>query len=192
MGNRTLIPNPTPAVPGGGMTLISETTASTITELLLSGIPQTYKQLMLVWSGIFHSATGNGWTIRFNNDDQNAYNNSTIESRNGSITQVLQLTNAVRGAGESQPFGNNTNTSDLQDMARGFLLIDNYSSSTKFKTYKYSYGHRVISNSNFEHVENAGYYSDVTARTSLGIRRSSGSGTFSNTTNTSIRLYGIS
>ena len=179
----------TPAA--GGMTLISETVASGLTSLSLSSIPQTYKQLMLVWGGIRHSDTTTGYQMRFNNTADyygfNAqYNTDGTFSYDYGVGQYV--TNQDRA-----PFGKNMGSSagGYTPGAKGLLLIDNYASSSKFKFYRleHSYG---ANNGNYIVVQTNGVYGDTTAITSIDIVAQTGTGTFSNATNTSIRLYGIS
>jgi len=57
----------TPAA-AGGMTLISETVLSANSGLNLTSIPGTYKQLLLLWFGVKHSANGSTFNLRLNND----------------------------------------------------------------------------------------------------------------------------
>jgi hypothetical protein len=86
--------------------------------------------------------------------------------------------------------GINQTDVSLATKAQGSLLIDNYSSSTKLKQFicnwaftNTSIGTRTLSQ---------GIYNSVTAITSIDIVQLGGAGTFSNATNTTIRLYGIS
>ena len=77
----------TPAA--GGMTLISTTTFNnTVTTYTLSSIPQTYKHLMLVGSGLQSAVGANDDTLffRVNGDSGANYNDSQIVLSNGSVT----------------------------------------------------------------------------------------------------------
>jgi trimeric autotransporter adhesin len=179
----------TPAA--GGMTLISETTASALSSLSLSSIPQTYKQLMLVWNGIYHTGASTGFSIRLNSATSNYYTKAigidgtsfTFEYRAGTDITASSV-NIIN------PFGRNTtSTGDLIVQANGFFLIDNYASTTKFKTYNYDFGFYNGANKG---LMGNGVFGTTTAVTSIDIYRQTGAGTFSNDTSTSIRLYGIS
>lgn len=178
----------------GGMTLISEQTASAATSLSFSSIAGTYKDLMLVWEGIYHSNTTSDFDIRFNNDsgsnyygtyyygNPTAYTASTT-SGYGSLAFVLGLSS----------FGTNNNATSTQysRQVSGTLRINNYASTTKVKHFEATYG-CYGSSSNPYYVVASGLYYSTSAVTSLDIVRLSGTGNFTNATNTSIRLYGVS
>jgi hypothetical protein len=182
----------TPAA--GGITLISETVASAISSLTLGSIPQTYKQLLLVWSGIYHSAGSNFFDLRFNNSSSSVYSTKRFLTRtsNGQsniFTQEDQIGVFVN----CQTFGANTTSSTVIDeQSGGFILIDDYASTTKFKNYQINYSYRNATVPEDVLNTGTGTFESTTEITSLDIYRVSGSGTFSNKTNTSIRLYGIS
>ena len=174
----------------GGMTLISETVASAISSLSLSSIPGTYKQLLLLWSGIGHSAASNYFSIRLNNDSNAEYriNYNTFTGSYGAV-QLGAFTN-ISDNNNSFPFGINQTSADLQSKAQGSLLIDNYSSATKLKQFICNWAFTNTTTGN--RTLSQGIYNSVTAITSIDIVQLGGAGTFSNATNTSIRLYGIS
>ena len=175
----------------GGMTLISETTASALSSLSLSSIPQTYKQLMLVWNGIYHSAASNGFGIRLNSASTGYYCKAIGISGTTFTYQYTATTDITASPSNSiDPFGNNiTGTNDLIIQANGFFLIDNYASTTKVKTYNYDFGFYNGANKG---LQGTGVFGSTSAVTSIDVFRRTGAGTFSNDTNTSIRLYGIS
>jgi hypothetical protein len=183
----------------GGMTLISETVASGLSSLSLSGISGSYKQLLLIWSGIYHSAAGNFFAIRFNNDSTSSiYQGNasalagTTELRAGSFSDdKIKTSTASR---QSYPFGGEADfsTTDINAMANGQMLIDNYASTSKYKSFNTNYGCYDNANSIFVTSTIVGAYKSTSALTSIDIVRIAGAGTFSNTTNTSIRLYGVS
>jgi hypothetical protein len=176
----------------GGMTLISETVASTLSSLSLSTIPQTHKQLLLVYSGIIHSTTSNAFSIRFNNSSSTVYgyqinfnNNSTFDYDFGGGNNVTR--------GDSSAFGREMGTSagGYNTGAKGYLLIDNYASTSKYKFYRLEHSYRNNAGATIV-VQTNGVFGDTTAITSLDVFNQTGGGTFSNATDTSIRLYGIS
>jgi hypothetical protein len=177
----------------GGMTLIQETVASGLSSLSFSSIPSTYKHLYLTWSGVYHSATGSGFNIRFNNDSTDIYSmryctlESGVFSNSGTNGGTM-----VQNNSNFAPFGLDTTSSTLNNAARGFLFIENYASTSKYKNYNGEYFLNVAGvgfRSVFNHL---GLYYTTTAITSVDIYRTTGSATFSNATNTSIRLYGVS
>ena len=176
----------------GGLTLISETTASALSSLSLSSIAGTYKQIMLEWEGIYHSDGATTFHLRLNNDSASNYWMNIFD---GGTTALTRRSLNLGTASSYAAFGsgvNATNT-DYYFNNRGFLLIDNYASSTKDKKYRLG----------FHHFSNGGgvyqsqfiqdcFYNSTTAITSIDVVRTAGTGTFSNVADTSIRLYGLS
>jgi hypothetical protein len=182
----------TPAA--GGMTLISETVASAVSSLSFTGIPSTYKQLLLVWAGIRHSTTGSYFGIRFNNST-NTYYGNCIVAQGTSATTARGLENdaiyvyyyPIRVA----PFGNSCSLGATANLtANGMMLIDNYASTTKNKTFNTSFGY--YADGEYLSMDLTGTNTDTAAITSIDVVRITGSATFSNVSNTSVRLYGIS
>jgi hypothetical protein len=172
----------TPAA-SGGMTLISETVASGNTSISLSSIPQTYKQLCLFWSGLYTSDNSD-WALRINNDSGSNYHRSlwgvssdTYGFSRGATTSVFTIVT------------NQTSTTSLSSSGTGLFIIDNYASATKTKTYT---GQRMFYSGSATIGGTLGVYDSTSAITSLDLIRTGGTGTFTNMTNTSIRLYGVS
>jgi hypothetical protein len=181
----------TPAA--GGITLISETTASGLSSLSLSSIPSTYKDLVLTWHGIVPSANDSAFGIRFNNNSTaNTYKGKVLSG--GSTPSGMDSDNSTNAANtNAYPFGatTNTTTTSLQSNASGVLVIYNYASATKLKLYEIEFYHNDIS-ADQKWYNVLGTFNSQTAISSIDIYRSAGSATFSNATNTSIRLYGVS
>jgi hypothetical protein len=178
-------------ISAGGMTLISETVASALSSLSFSSISGSYKQLLLVWSGIRHSASGSAFDIRLNNNSGEIYNNKNWGVEASSVVSQRVTTTSITNYGGGNPFGTNTTAGDLDSDASGTLLIDNYASSTKYKTYFGTVSYRDVTNNVNRYTNYQGTFASTTAITSLDIIRSSGSATFSNSTDTTIRLYGL-
>jgi hypothetical protein len=181
------VPAWTTPAPGGGMTLISETSASALSSISYTSLG-TYKQLLLVWSGLRHSTTGSSFDIRFNNDSSGLYVRTafTVDSTSVSSDQA-----AATSASTGQFFGQDvTGANEIFDVA-GYLYLDNYTSSTKNKSYWGRYFYRKQSGPNNYSIDVIGYYNSTSAITSLDVVRLSGSATFTNQNNTTIRLYGI-
>jgi hypothetical protein len=176
----------------GGMTLISETVASAVTGISLSSIPQTYKQLLLVYTGILHSATGSTFQLKLNNTtDAAAQITQAISFLDNTVANTFTSAIYIR-ANSTAMFGQNTNSTSLNaHRGNGYLLIDNYASSTKLKAFQFNYGYNNDQAGNYN-VFGRGEWNEQTAITSIDIVRSTGSGTFSNVTNSTIRLYGVS
>jgi hypothetical protein len=181
----------------GGLTLISEQSASANSSLSFTSIPADYKQLLLVWSGIYHSGNNSYFSVRFNNDSTADGYQGTFFYRRGSTVSTPPFSDSTirrdTGAGMSALFGLGTNnsTSDLSVQANGRLLIDNYTSTTKYKAFFADFGYNyngVDQNS----AEVQGVFKSTSAITSVDIVRFQSTDTFTNSTNTSIRLYGLS
>ena len=178
-------------VTSGGLTLIQETVASANSAIDFTSIPGTYKQLMLVWDGIYHSTSGSSFDIRFNSDSGSNYKTQTTYWDGGAFASTGgDFTSLISGASNYSPFGKVITASNNYPAA-GFLLIDNYASSTKFKHYNAGW--------NFSETGVAvrfvpflnGHYASQTAITSINVVRLSGSATMTNVTNTTVRLYGV-
>lgn len=181
----------------GGMTLISETVASGNSSISFSSIAGTFKQLMLVWDGIYHSDGSTLFSLRFNNSSSAIYTGIThyndASSSAGSVigdynTNGTYVVN-TSGAGV---FGNGADSTDSRNTNRGWFTIDNYASTTKYKNYRTEFSHKkaVVYTPVFCY-RSIGSFDSTSAITSLDIVRISGSGTISNVSDTSIRLYGI-
>lgn len=172
----------------GGMTLISETVASSLSSLSFTSLG-SHKQLLLIWSGVFTSGNG-GFGVRFNNDSASNYSGQILGAVNSGIVNDFRNSDAL---GNGYDFiGQSVTSANLYDRSRGWLLVDNYTSSTKTKTW---YGAFQYKDSQYNETKNhttSGTYNSTSAITSLDIYLRTGSITFSNATNTTIRLYGIS
>lgn len=175
----------------GGMTLISEQTASGSTGIDFTSISGSYKQLLLVWDGIYQSDASTVISIRLNNDSNNNYyymaggfRGSSQNVESGAVSDITD------GANGLSPLGYGITSTLLEERGSGYLVLDNYASTTKLKNYygmfKFKYSTTKYFDSFF------GTYNSTSAITQLNIVRQQGSGTFSNATNTSIRLYGLS
>lgn len=181
----------TPA--SGGMTLISETSASALSSLSFTSLG-SYKQLFLIWSGIRHSNNSTGFGIRFNNSSSSVYTGSGFRQRVGTTdiganqgTTSVMLT--VSGA-DMYAFGSGVDNPSSGTDAQGCLLLDNYTSTTKSKSFEYKYAY-YDSGVGYYYANAMGYFNSTSAITSIDIFRV-GTGTFTNQDNTTIRLYGIS
>ena len=177
----------TPAA--GGMTLISETVASGLSSLDLSSIPGTYKELYVVFSGIYHSNSTSTFKLRFNSDSGSNYYCHNGQMRSDS--QVREENTLFTNADGDGPLfaGNADGGSNLLKSCVGTVRITNYASTSKYKYYQLQYAQ----DTNLDYVNvNHGIWANTAAITSLNWFRSAGAGTFSNETNTSILLYGVS
>lgn len=184
------------AVASGGVELISETVASTASSLNLTGIPQTYDHLMLTWHGIQHSDSASGFRIRFENDSGSnyaAYHNAYYETPNSSTTPNWSVSGSTyTDISGTRAFGYGCSSGTVALQAQGRIIIYNYASTTRRKFYELQYGYQRQDNVRYEGISNLmGTYLSNTAIDEINIVRTDGTGTFTNSTNTSIRLYGI-
>jgi hypothetical protein len=175
----------------GGMTLITETVASAATSISFSSIPQTYKQLILVWGAMNHSGSTGNFSLRLNNSSSSVYAMKAIETSGSSVNQQNELQTSFRTT-NTVSFGNNVQGDGVYETAvNGYVIIDNYASTSKYKQIWGYYAYTDATSA--KRGSNAlCSFLDTTAITSLDIVRLSGSATISNFTNTSIRLYGLS
>lgn len=178
-------------VSSGGITLITETTASALSSVTYGSIPSTYKDLLLVWDGLSCSDSTTGFAIRINNDSSTNYfgkvflGTTSVEIREGSGS-----TTTIGESSQSMVIG--SSGTNLARLGAGSLRIYNYASSTKKKRYDYQSAFYYDAIGAMRGGITIGSYSSTTAVTSIDVVRTLGSGTFSNATDTSIRLYGIS
>jgi hypothetical protein len=185
---RIIVPTPLTE----GMTLISETVASANSSINFTSIPGTYKQLMLVWTGLYPSNTSQTFALRFNNDST-ADIYATVLSVNTGIAGGT-FTNADGDPNNGfnlLGYQSSSSSTAIQEQINGFLVIDNYASASKFKSYR-GFGSWRANASVYRDPQVTGVYKSTSAITSLDIVNYAGSGTLTNATSTSIRLYGIS
>jgi hypothetical protein len=137
----------------GGMTLLSTTTLSG-TSTTLSSIPQTYNSLYLVISGVTSASGSNNFRLKPNNDttstDTMVVFNGTASARTNNFVNLSQDENLL-----------NTNADNTWTMR-----WDNYTSTTKYKTFNLI-GSFVNISSQRRNLWAGGTYESNTALTSL-------------------------
>ena len=174
----------TPAA-SGGITLIQESVASANSAIDFTSISGSYKNLVLQWQGIYHSAGLNGFDLRFNSDSGSNYKNKKGFIQNTSA--FAQIGNNTQAGSEA--FGYNSTSSTLQNTGMGILTIYNYASTSKYKQYSINYAYTdTTPTTTYFNIQ--GTWASTSAITEVNIYRSAGAGTFSNAADTSIRLYG--
>jgi len=181
------------AASGGGMTLISETAASAVSSITFNSLG-SYKQLVLVWYGVKHSGSGSEFSMRLNNDSTaSIYEGRGTSAVGTSFITVGTDVDSLSPIGNIQffMFGKNA-TGGQKEASSGYVIIDNYTSTTKFKTVNCKFAYYDVSLNTSNEVNANMFYRSTSAVTSLDIVRLSGSATISNDTNTVIRLYGVS
>jgi len=172
----------------GGMTLISETVASTLSSLSFSSLG-SYKQLILYWQGIYCS-DGSEFRIRLNNDSTASI--YAMNSLGGSTTVAIDKREENNILPAISSFADKIQSTDPVNMGRGFLMIDNYTATNRFKRFQGMNSYRNSTAGTDALSIYTGTYKSTSAITSIDIVRFSGTGTFSNDSNYSIRLYGVS
>jgi hypothetical protein len=177
------------AASGGGLTLITETVASANNSISFGSISGSYKQLLLVWHGLYFSANGT-FNLRLNNDSGSNYTTNSMYFSNNSGGSDARTSSYIQPVFDS--IGQSNTSTTTANLARGFLLIDNYASASRLKFFEGFLWNRDAQFSENKIVSYVGTYESTTAITSIDIVRTSGSQTLTNATNTSIRLYGIS
>ena len=175
------------ATAGGGITLISEQTASASTGIDFTSISGNYKQLLLVWTGINHSAGSTNFSIRFNSDSGSNYYTMGLFLEGASASFNGGGATSMNGA----PFGNGVTQTGLNDRCHGIMLVDNYASTTKLKNFNLQFCYTQNTSTN-RFLNYQGVYDSTSAITAINIVRTSGTATLENAANTSIRLYGLS
>jgi hypothetical protein len=180
----------TPAA-GGGLTLITEQVLSASTGYQFTGLG-SYKQLLLVWSGLTESGSGD-WDLRLNNDSTaGIYNTAGLGAYNSTIWQNQASGDSLCAPSNAPLFTQGGYAgSSLFYEGMGELYIDNYTSTTKLKRYWGFTTFRDNPDNSKKYMTFNGIFNSTSAITTLDIVRLSGTATMSNESNTSIRLYGI-
>jgi len=182
------------AASGGGLTLISETVASANSSISFSSLG-SYKQLLLIHSGVAHSTTGSEFAIRLNNSSASVYLGHMTKTNSTTLTSQGFSDTSIRFSGDSNDvstFGISANYSGAGGSVNGNLLIDNYTSTTKYKSFYGTLGYYQNAGGYHSSAFYDGIFQSTSAITSIDIVRLTGSATLSNEANTTIRLYGVS
>lgn len=175
----------------GGLTLISEQTASASNSITFSSISGSYKQLILIWSGLYASNTTTEFAVRLNNTSTSSYHTPLVGFYgSGTPTFYWNQGGPIDYAVGFQTYG--VSSSGLTVSSKGRLVIDNYASTTKLKTFTWHQFSKRDGGQFQAQQEISGVFDSTSAITSVDIYRHEGAGTLSNATNTSIRLYGLS
>ena len=167
----SLVPN----TPHEGLTLLSTTTLSGA-SVTLSSIPQTYRDLKIVFRNFLPSIDNAYTLLRVNNDSNaNRYNNLSFAGAAGTYTFNATFWPASEGNDNS--------------VAQGINVIDLYD-YTNTTTWKIGQTYRAANNATTTTSINIGreslFYNQTPAITSLVFSTSSG-----NFTSGSILLYGV-
>ena len=177
---------------GGGLTLIQETVASANTAIDFSSISGSYKDLVLIWHGLYNSTTGSAFGIRFNSDSGSNYPRQAnyYESTTGGTSISSQVVFGDKGTSADVFINQAASTTDYLT-AHGYMRIYNYASTSKTKKFEAEYYYYSSINTRYNRLQQQGYWDSTSAITSVNIYRTGGTATLSNLANSSIRLYGV-
>jgi hypothetical protein len=89
-------------------------------------------------------------------------------------------------------FFNAVTTTTLENSVNGYILIDNYASTTKLKNYNFAAAWQDRQTNTLRTVTWQGFFNTTAAIDTVAIVRQIGTANLSNLTNTSVRLYGVS
>jgi hypothetical protein len=172
------------AASGGGLTLLSTTTFNnTVTNFTVSSISGSYKNLLIIGSGLQTSAAASGpIQLQFNGDTAANYNYCGIRNNAGTIQSDASLadTNIQTGV----VFGL---TGDTSGRFGGFqMFINNYASTTLYRTFNNN-GFCGAGGSFYVNQYAGNYNNNTTAITSIKFTNASG-GNFKAGT---IQIYGV-
>jgi hypothetical protein len=163
-------------ISSGGMTLISTTTL-TGSSILLSSIPQTYKDLQIIIRNFLPATDNIQIRMQFNNDSNS--------NRHRSLLSVNQLQNTTFNTNYSEVTDRSDNSVDP-----GLTRIDiyDYTNATTWKIGQtLSFQANATAPSNFNYINYKFVYNQTGAVTSLNFFPESG-----NFTSGTILLYGVS
>jgi hypothetical protein len=104
------------------MTLASTVTLSSTGQILITNIPQTGKDLLLLVSGRVDNTNKDG-ALRFNNDSNSNYQLRALEGSGSAASSLAETTTFIRILNSQSGFTSNTFTSQK-------IYVTNYTSST--------------------------------------------------------------
>ena len=170
------------------MTLINETVATASTGITFSSLG-SYKQLLLSWSHLNYS--GNGVIgLRFNNNSGSVYEVSTIVASSSAYSDTRTTTYVEPNW---SLFGQSVTSTTTANRSFGYILIDNYTSTTRYKSFNGRSSWRDQQYAETISVDWVGSFLDSgNAITTLDIYQHTNTPTFTNQTGGSFRLYGLS
>jgi hypothetical protein len=147
----------------------------------------------LIWDGIYHTAGSTVFDVRLNNVSTAGTYPFQLKAISGTtITNLAFATEPTALLSESSTyslFGYVATTATYLGSSKGYLLIDNYASTTKKK---FMTGQWMNNDGAYKSAPDyKGQFNSTSAITSIDIVRITGAGGMTNLTNTSVRLYGV-
>ncbi len=161
-------------VASGGMTQIA-TGSFSGSSVVISSIPTSYKDLVLVVRSLGNSASNEQARIRFNND--------STASRHGEISAYATTSNTGFNATYS---GFTTDSNNTNDISLAYVYFPDYASTTTWNMFFSQSMAAASTSTNFNFRSFIGLYNQTSAITSLGFIPQNG--TF---TSGSYILYGV-
>ena len=158
----------------GGMTQIASGSFSG-SSIVISSIPTTYKDLVLVSRSLGNSVTNEGARIRFNND--------STANRHYDISAYATTSNAIFNATYA---GFTTDKNNTSDLSLDYVYFPDYANTATWKMFWSNSLATASTATNFNFRQFLGFYNQTTAITSLGFIPQNG--TF---TSGSYILYGV-
>jgi hypothetical protein len=158
----------------GGYTLISTTNLNT-TPFVLTSIPQTYQDLILVVENFLPSWNNDTLAMRINNDSATRYG-SDFTATQGS-NQTWNRSGMYLASANSNATGSGLSVAEVYD----------YTNATTWKMqYRNSISNNFTTPTNFNFLSEPSFYNQTGAVTSIGIYTLTGSATTSGT----LKFYG--
>jgi hypothetical protein len=170
---------------GGGLTLISESIPSGATSIDFTSISSDYKQLTLVWVGVYASANNSNLLIRLNNDSSTAYKQREVETT-GSSTVSLYM-----GDTTDIPCMVRTTSTNDNENATGYATIFNANSTTKNKYIETVTSYKRADNSTNTVRRGSIRYVSNSAISQINFQRGETGGTINVTSGGYIQLWGL-
>ena len=175
----------TPAGGSGGLTLISESIPSGATAIDFTSISSDYKQLMLVWTGVYASANNSNLLIRLNNDSSTAYKQREVE-----VTGTSTVS-AYLGDTTDIPCMVRTTSSNNNEAATGYAVIYNANSTTTNKYIETVTSYKRADNSTNTIRRSSIRYVSNSAISQINFQRGETGGTINVTSGGYIQLWGL-
>ena len=175
----------TPASGGGGLTLITESIPSGATSIDFTSISSDYKQLMLVWLGVYASANNTNLLIRLNNDTGTNYKQREVEVTGASTVS------AYLGDSTDIACMVRTTSNDNNEAATGYATIFNANSTTTNKYIETVTSYKRADNSTNTIRRNSYRYVSNSAISQINFQRAETGGTINVTSGGYIQLWGL-
>jgi len=170
---------------GGAMELISTFTTSGVNSIDFTSISTAYKQLTVVWMGLYASTNNTSIGIRFNNDSASNYKQREIMFSNTTMTNNFDQTTSISCQTRGRFAGYNT------DVAIGYLTIHNSNSTTLYKYVETATSNKNSVTSGYEIKKGSYAYTSNTAITEINFVRTETAGTIQIDTGGYVQVWGI-